>query len=214
MSNEFSYIPESPEQSAFNNKGIFTPTDIYNLDRDSKWTQLGQLEFIQTQTISSSTASMIFTDIKETEYKIHFLTYSNYGCPVDNRRLVMRFFENGVEATSNYRYGGNNARTDGNFETGSNGATNLHLGANGDIDANVRDNGYIYIYNAGDSTKYTMYNAHTTGMFQTTSAFASIFIGGNLSNESQVDQIKLMSSTESDNISSLTASLYGIRSYT
>ena len=98
------------------------------------------------------------------------------------------------------------------FETGSNGTSSLHLGINGDIDANVRDNGYIYIYNAGDFTKYTMYNAHTTGMFQTTSKFASIFIGGNLSNESQVDQIKLFSST--DNIATLTASLYGIRTYT
>tara|TARA_Y100000361_G_scaffold139702_1_gene142961 strand:+ start:2469 stop:3110 length:642 start_codon:yes stop_codon:yes gene_type:complete len=209
---EFSYIPESPAQSFRNNKGILTPTDIYNLDREDKWTNFGQLEFIETQTITSSTASMIFDSIQETTYDIHFLTYSNFGSTGDNRRLVMRFFESGVEATSNYRYGGNNARTDGNFETGSNGTSSLHLGINGDIDANVRDNGYIYIYNAGDFTKYTMYNAHTTGMFQTTSKFASIFIGGNLSNESQVDQIKLFSST--DNIATLTASLYGIRTYT
>lgn len=40
---------------------------------------------------------MIFSNIKENEYKIHFITYSNYGCPIDNRRLVMRFFESGVE---------------------------------------------------------------------------------------------------------------------
>jgi hypothetical protein len=31
MSNEFGYIPESPEQSFGNNKGIFTPKDIYDL---------------------------------------------------------------------------------------------------------------------------------------------------------------------------------------
>ena len=33
MSNEFGYIPESPAQSFGNNKGIFTPTDIYDLTR-------------------------------------------------------------------------------------------------------------------------------------------------------------------------------------
>ena len=42
MSNEFGYIPESPEQSFGNNKGIFTPTDIYDLTRADKYTQYGQ----------------------------------------------------------------------------------------------------------------------------------------------------------------------------
>ena len=213
MSNEFGYIPESPAQSFGNNKGIFTPTDIYDLTRADKYTQYGQLELIETQTITSSTASMIFSNIKENEYKIHFITYSNYGCPIDNRRLVMRFFESGVEKTSDYRFGGRNNRTDGNFHTGSNSSSSLHLGVIGDADANVHDNGYIYIYNAGDNTKYTFYSAHTTGMFQNTTTFGSIFVGGVLPQASVVNQIKLMSSTESDNIDSLTASLYGIKGY-
>ena len=49
MSNEFGYIPESPEQSFGNNKGIFTPTDIYDLTRADKYTSYGQLELIETQ---------------------------------------------------------------------------------------------------------------------------------------------------------------------
>ena len=64
---EFGYLTEV-EQSAFNNKGIFTPTDIYNLDRDDKWTQLGQLELIQTTNASGST-TVDFTDIKSNVYK-------------------------------------------------------------------------------------------------------------------------------------------------
>ena len=214
MSSEFGYIPESPEQSFGNNKGIFTPTDIYDLTRADKYTQYGQLEFIQTQTISTSTSNMIFSNIKENEYDVHFLTYTSYGCPVDNRRLVMRLYEDGVlETASVYRYGGMNNRTDGAFHTGSNSSSSFHLGVNGDADANIHDNGYIYIYNAGDSTKYTFYSAHTTGLYQTNAKFGSIFLGGVLPQASVVDGIKLMSSTESDNIDSLTASLYGIKAY-
>ena len=209
-----SYIPKDAVTQSFkSNKGVLTPNQIIELDNQDKLTKYGQLELIETQTISTSTANMIFSNIKENEYKIHFITYSNYGCPIDNRRLVMRFFESGVEKTSDYRFGGNNARTDGNFHTGSNSSSSLHLGVNGDADANVHDNGYIYIYNAGDSTKYTFYSAHTTGMFQNTTTFGSIFVGGVLPQASVVNQIKLMSSTESDNIDSLTASLYGIKGY-
>ena len=209
-----SYIPKDAVTLSFKcNKGVLTPNQIIELDNQDKLTKYGQLELIETQTISTSTANMIFSNIKENEYKIHFITYSNYGCPIDNRRLVMRFFESGVEKTSDYRFGGRNNRTDGNFHTGSNSSSSLHLGVNGDADANVHDNGYIYIYNAGDSTKYTFYSAHTTGMFQNTTTFGSIFVGGVLPQASVVNQIKLMSSTESDNIDSLTASLYGIKEY-
>ncbi len=52
MSSEFGYIQESPEQSFGNNKGIFTPTDIYDLTRADKKTNYGQLNLIQNQTFT------------------------------------------------------------------------------------------------------------------------------------------------------------------
>ena len=52
---EYGYIPEAPDQSPFNNKGIFAPNDIYDLVRADKWTpELGQLEFIQTQSVDDA----------------------------------------------------------------------------------------------------------------------------------------------------------------
>ena len=51
---EYGYIPESPAQSFGNNKGIFTPNDIYDLTRADKYTQYGQLELIQTQTVDDA----------------------------------------------------------------------------------------------------------------------------------------------------------------
>jgi len=212
-SNEYGFVPSGPTQARGSNTGVFGVNDIVDLLNAEQWSgEFGSLELIETQSITSSTANMIFSNIKEDEYNVHFLTYSNYGCPVDNRRLVMRFFENGVEESGSvYQFGGSNNRTDGSFEAKSTSSSTLHLGVNGDTDANVHDNGYIYIYNAGDSSKYTFTTMHTTGMFQTTSKFGSIFLSGVLPQASVVDQIKLMSSTESDNIDSLTASLYGIK---
>ena len=65
---EFGYIPEAPEQSFGNNKGIFTPKDIYDLTRADKYTNYGQLELIETQTASSDSA-LDFTSLQENIYK-------------------------------------------------------------------------------------------------------------------------------------------------
>ena len=78
MSNEFGYIPESPEQSFGNNKGIFTPTDIYDLTRADKYTNYGQLELIETQTLTNS-LTLDFTSIKESEYNVHLIVMQNVG---------------------------------------------------------------------------------------------------------------------------------------
>ena len=58
---EYGYIPEAPEQSASNNKGIFTPKDIYDLTRADKYTNYGQLELIETQTVSSSCTGRFYS---------------------------------------------------------------------------------------------------------------------------------------------------------
>ena len=44
---EYGYIPEAPTQSWGDNKGIFTPTDIYNLDLAGKFSTVGSLELIK-----------------------------------------------------------------------------------------------------------------------------------------------------------------------
>ena len=63
MSKEFGYIGKEVTQSFRNNKGIFTPQEIIELDQENKWTNFGQLELIETQTVSSSTSNLEFTDL-------------------------------------------------------------------------------------------------------------------------------------------------------
>jgi len=85
---EYGYIPEAPEQSFGNNKGIFNPKDIYDLTRADKYTNYGQLELIETQT-ASSVSSINFTDIKEDIYNVHFLTFNNQLF-ADDRQLEIK----------------------------------------------------------------------------------------------------------------------------
>lgn len=68
---EFGYIPESPEQSFQNNKGIFTPNDIYDLSIADKFTNYGQLELIETTTFSS-VSTVSFTDLPIEKYEVFF----------------------------------------------------------------------------------------------------------------------------------------------
>ncbi len=74
---EYGYIPEAPEQSFGNNKGIFTPKDIYDLTRADKYTNYGQLELIETQT-ASNVNLLDFTSIQESTYNVHFITVTNF----------------------------------------------------------------------------------------------------------------------------------------
>ena len=213
MSSEFGYIPESPEQSFGNNKGIFTPTDIYDLTRADKYTNYGQLEFIETITLGTDTASIIFDEIQNTKYNVHLITYSNGVCDTSGQRLKLRFFESGVEETASvYQYGLQNAGTDTFTEARSTGDDNIHLGANTQASGNSADNGYIYIYNAGDTSKYTFTTQHLPSFYSVTTAFRCFFGSGVLPQTSNVDQFKIYAS--SGNIETgFVASLYGIKEY-
>ena len=210
MSNEFGYIPESPEQSFGNNKGIFTPTDIYDLTRADKYTNYGQLELIETKTISSS-SSAIFTSIQESTYNVHFLTINNHHPSDDTKRIRIRFFENGVEETASvYQVGSQIGLADGSFsETRSTGQNHLRGITTTGNATNESGNGYIYFYNLGDSTKYSFTTIHNSTVNGST-VFSMEFGSGVLPQASTVDQIKLY--VESGTFSA-TASLYGIKEY-
>ena len=171
---------------------------------------LGKLELIETQTITSSTASMIFSSIQESTYNVHFLTFHNFKPTANNPRLVLRFFESGVEESGSvYQYALQQGRTSGTFsEAKSTGNTYIHLGGNQDNAGQDISNGYIYIYNAGDSSKYTFTTKQMTEIYYSGSAYQFYFGSGVLPQTSTVDEIKLFTTT--DNIAKLTASLYGI----
>jgi hypothetical protein len=212
MSNEFGYIPESPEQSFGNNKGIFTPTDIYDLTRADKFTQYGQLELIQTQT-GTDVASVDFTAIKETEYNVHFMTFDNMQSANDNAEIMkLQFYESGVvESAGVYQRARQNMTATGSFsETRSTTDDSISLLGGSGNQSNEKQCAYAYFYNLGDSTKYSF----CTWQADTWTSDPYLFVGfgsGVLPQASTVDGIKVK--TNSGNIATFTISLYGIKEY-
>ncbi len=212
-SNKYGYIADTgPTQAYGSNNGVFDPADINDLIAENKWSGVGSLELIQTQSVTSSTASIIFSDIKEDEYNIHFVTWNNFRPTVANRRLVMRFYEDGVEESASvYESAYQDCRTDTFGENYTTTDDSVFLGTNPDTTATYADNGYVYIYSAGDSSKWTATSSHSTGMYHTAN-YSSNFGGCYLPQESVVDQLKFYS-TATSNIEQVDISLYGIKEY-
>ena len=61
--NEYGYLPKAPDQSWGNNNGVFSVNDVRDLMIDGKFSSLGQLDLIQTQTASS--AFLDFEDLND-----------------------------------------------------------------------------------------------------------------------------------------------------
>jgi len=75
---EYGYIPEAPEQSFGNNKGIFSPKDIYDLTRAGKFTSATEpdnlnLIYEYTFTGSESAVTILSTDINSAVYRTLYI---------------------------------------------------------------------------------------------------------------------------------------------
>ena len=215
MSSEFGYIPEAPEQSFGNNKGIFTPKDIYDLTRADKFTQYGQLELIETQTVSGTPTTINFTSIKENIYNVHFMTYNNmHGNSATAQDIGARVSNDSGSTyeSSNYQYANQDGRTDGTFsEITSTSGDRFMLAPDLDNETNASVNGYIYFYNLGDSSKYSFV---TDWNFLFQSAVGGRFRGGSsvYTQAETINAIQLMTS-DGGGFSEGVASLYGIKEY-
>jgi hypothetical protein len=208
---EYGYIPEAPEQSAFNNKGIFKPKDIYDLTRADKWTpELGQLELIETQTISSSVASVDFTSIDESTYNVHFMTVSNFQPASDNHYIAYRLYESGVlETAAVYQQARQFGLASGTFgEARSTGIDEVTVSHATGTDNEETNNCYIYFYNLGDSSKYSFSTSHSSGL-SAGGTFGFEFASAVLPQTSTVDGIRILTD-QGSNIEHTTISLYGI----
>ena len=213
---EYGYIPEAPEQSFGNNKGIFTPKDIYDLTRADKYTNYGQLELIETQTYAGAVTSINFTDIKQDIYDIHFMTFNNMKVDTDNKEAInMRVLVGGVsQTTSSYKralqrfssdsalFGESRSTTDSIFKTvyGTGTATGEST------------SGYAYFYNLGDSNKYSSVSIHITSL-TSEGKFAGAYGSQTYYVANEVDGIKIRSNTSTVAYTDFDVSLYGIRSY-
>ncbi len=192
---EYGYIPESPAQSFGNNKGIFTPNDIYNLDLAGKFSTVGTLELIQTQT-ASSVSTLDFTAIKESTYNVHFLTVNNYQASSDNSIFSIRLYENGVlETASVYRVTMVGGRANGTFSTYQSASYNgglMSIGSGIDNASASSCNAYIYFYDLGDSSRYSFASYQSSYNYYDNAVYEMNFGSGSLPQTSEVTGLRIL----------------------
>tara|TARA_A100001388_G_scaffold276070_1_gene262870 strand:+ start:760 stop:1416 length:657 start_codon:yes stop_codon:yes gene_type:complete len=215
-SNKYGYSGvDIPTQAAFANVGKFDPAEINELVQEDKWTTFGQLELIETQTVSGTPTTIDFTAIKETEYNVHFMTYNNMqGQSTTAQDMSARLSNDGGATfeTSNYMHANRNYSTLGVFtENKSSNTSRLMIAPDLDNETNASVNGYIYFYNLGDSTKYTFVTDWNI-LYQSAVGGRGRGGGAVYKGLEQMNGIRLYS-TSSGGFSEGVVSLYGIKEY-
>lgn len=210
---KYGYKGAEPTQSFGNNTGVFDPNDINNLIADNKWTNYGQLELIETQTITTSTSGIDFTNLQGSTYNVHFLTYNDLQVTTDGATVNIRFSNDGGSSfeTSNYDQATQEGRASGSFfEISTTVGTNIRLNGNAGTGTNEKENGYIYFYNLNDSSKYSIATYHNSN-FNRDPSGAMSFGSGVYHQAETINAVRLRGS--SGNIDNAVVSLYGIKEY-
>jgi hypothetical protein len=165
---------------------------------------LGKLILIQTQTASGN-SYLDFTSIDEDLYNVHFILYNNIEFITTETSLKLQFYESGVlETGSVYTQAFLNLNSNAAFNYTTNKSNDSLFSTQADGD---NTNGYAWLYNLGDNTKYSFHNIHSTGIDD--SVGKSRYGGGVLPQASLVDGIRV---TRGDaNTFNGTVSLYGLK---
>ena len=202
------YIGTQPN-NVKKNTGLYNPSEILQLTKEGSWG--GSMELIQSQTVSSPVAQVDFTSIKESKYDVHLLTWVDVVSANDSKRMVLRFFESGtIETASVYQYA-NQVNYAGNIytEAKSTGDNDIRINDNTGNDTAENQNGYVYCYNLGNSSKYSYTNCMSVGVASTNINWSE-FGGGVLPQASTVDGIRLLIDGDY-NITAGTLKLYGVK---
>ena len=213
MSKEYGYIGKEVTQAFRDNKGIFTPQDIIELDQENKWRNCGQLELIETVTVSSSVSTVEFQDLKD--YNVHLITVNDGTVSDNDTGIAFRLYESGtLESGSVYDTARQICGADGSFsENRSSSNSAFRFADNIKISSVPRSNinGYLYFYNLLDSTKYSFTTQHSS-VYSNSDIYRSFWGSQVLPQASSVNKIQVMA-FNSGTLESGNFSLYGIRSF-
>ena len=176
---------------------------------------LGKLELIDTQSYSATVTAIDFTSINESTYNVHFLTVTNFkSVSTNNQPVGIQLYESGtLETASVYQYALQRVATNANQEDNSTSSSIMKTcttATGGGVGKPY--NFYCYLYNLGDSSKYSFQSSQGFG----TDAFAGAgtvmnthFGSAVLPQASTVDGIRITTSTGVD-LLDFDISLYGI----
>ena len=174
---------------------------------------LGKLELIETQTVTSSTATVDFTSLGN--YNVHFLTVTDLQATGDARVLYLRFSNDGGSSfiSSNYHYANQEGDSSGTFteDRSISSVAQIRIqSGNGGSASNEVANSYVYLYNLLDSSKYSFTTQHLTQLDRDVN-YSFNFGSGVLASAETHNAFRLY--FNADNISKAKFSLYGIKEY-
>ena len=191
------------------NTGLYTPSEILQLTKEGSWG--GSLELIESQTISSDTAQVDFTNIKGAKYDVHVLQASNIKNASDNQQFAIRMSVGGTFDTDNdYQRAIFTISADGGTdESRDSNINNIFFTLNQGNATNEKGNGYAYFYNLHDSSKMSFVTLQTTTI-NVNGHYKMNFGGGVYDQTASVDGIRIFMSNGS-NIASGVFNLYGVK---
>ena len=173
---------------------------------------LGKLELIETQTADGSSLNIDFTSIQESTYNVHFLILQGIFFAGTNKLPRMRLSNDGgttFEAGTNYQEAYQSMVGATFSEVKSTGQGFFNLMSNVGNEATEVGNSYTYLYNLGNSSKYSFCTYHSSGMNSGGTYFSSTFGSGVYTVTETINAIRIFEATTTFNITG-TASLYGI----
>ena len=169
----------------------------------------GKLELIETQTVSSTVEYVIFDDIKQDIYNVHFMTINNLGKSASGSTLLTVSNDNGTTfETSGYQYAIQRTQTNGSFaEEKSTSSSSIRLTNTVGTGTGETANLYCYMYNLGDNTKYSFFTYHTC--YGPNTSFAFGFGSAVYPTAETINAFRIQTTT-ADIIETADVSLYGI----
>ena len=195
-----SYIGTQPN-NVKKNIGLYNPNEILQLTKEGSWG--GSLELIQSQTISSG-STMNFTSIKESKYDVHMLQAKNCESSSANTSISVRLSNDGgssYEAGTSYHIALQYGTEGGTFgEVNSTGTSYMQFMSD---TANNTRGGYMYLYNLGDSAKYSF------STYQQMEESSMSFGGSVYTTADTINAIQVL--TTNTNAWTGTVGLYGIK---
>jgi len=205
----FGYIGQNQTKQQVKNSGVLSSFDISHLEKQGHTG--GSLELIESQTISSDTAQVDFTNIKGAKYDVHVLQASNIKNATDNQQFSIRMSVGGTFDTDNdYQRAIYTLSADGGSDESRDSNINqIFFTLNQGNATNEKGNGHAYFYNLHNSSKMSFVTLQTTTI-NVNGWYKQNFGGGVYDQTASVDGIRICMSNGS-NIASGVFKLYGIK---
>lgn len=204
----FGYTGQNLPNQTVANSGVFSISEVADLEKQGKFG--GSLELISEQSITSSTATMEFTNIKEAKYDVHLLQIDSFYSTAQRNLMVRLSNDNGSSyISSGYQYAYQYGQASSAFGEGKSTSFSFMSYVTFGADTiGESQNTYIYFYNLGNSSKYSFSTFQNTGV--QTGVYSMLFGGAVLTTAETHNAIQLLPNS-TGNIANLQAKLYGVK---